>query len=76
VFHIMSCLKFLPVPVFHMTRCNVLTIDELYLLIEQADYKPLKVTGMLAPHVLEQMYGLESVKKHVYDVNRQPKNNK
>lgn len=62
VFHAMSCLQMLPVADFHLTRCNVLTIDELYLLLDQCKYRQARSADAIAPHQLEQMYGENNVR--------------
>ena len=70
VYHIMRSLRYLPAADLHLQRANVLTIDELYTLLQhcaQTTLAPVDTSVLVAPHVLEQMYGLENTAAHVYN---------
>lgn len=63
VFHAMACLQLLDAPQFHMTRCNALTIDELFFLVDACNCAPVDMSRAIAPHQLKSMYGDEVVRR-------------
>jgi hypothetical protein len=65
--HCATMLRALDCPMFHLNRTNIMTVDELYHMVDGCDHFPLQHNLVKTPVVLEQIYGRQAVNEVVYD---------